>query len=71
MKEFLVLLLCLTVVSGSVLKADEDESQWKAWKDFHGKNYASDSEETARRVIWRDNLKVKYQLNGQQPFLFT
>ncbi|KAJ7356030.1 hypothetical protein OS493_027427 [Desmophyllum pertusum] len=55
MKGSLILLWCLAVASGFVLKGDEDDNQWKAWKDFHGKTYASESEETTRKAIWRDN----------------
>ena len=61
MKGFLAFLLCLTVASGFVLKiekVEEDELQWNAWKNFHGKSYATESEEAARKAIWRDNLKV-------------
>lgn len=58
MKGFLVILWCLAVASGFVLNVDEDGNQWKAWKDFHGKTYARESEETTRKAIWRDNLKV-------------
>ena len=62
MKGFLSFLLCLTVASGFVLKVEreEDELQWNAWKKFHGKSYTTESEEAARKAIWRDNLKVGY-----------
>lgn len=62
MKGFLAFLLCLTVASGFVLKVEreDDELQWNAWKKFHGKSYTTESEEAARRAIWRDNLKVEY-----------
>lgn len=60
MKGFLAFLLCLTVASGFVLKVEEDELQWKAWKSFHGKSYVTKSEEAMRKAIWRDNLKVRY-----------
>lgn len=64
MKGFLAVLLCLTVASGFVLKVvDEDELQWKAWKSFYGKSYLTASEETMRKAIWRDNLKVRYYVN--------
>ena len=61
MKGFLAFLLCLTVASGFVLKiekVEEDELQWNVWKNFHGKSYATKSEEAARKAIWRDNLRV-------------
>ena len=60
MKGLLAVFLCLTVASGFVLKVDEDELQWKAWKSFYGKSYLTKSEETMRKAIWRDNLKVRY-----------
>ena len=59
MKGSLAILCCLAVASGFVLKVDEVEMQWKAWKAFHGKSYATETEEAARRAIWRHNLKVK------------
>jgi len=60
MKGFLAFLLCLTVTSGFVLKVEEGDLQWEAWKSFHGKSYATKSEEEMRKAIWRDNLKVRY-----------
>ena len=60
MKVFLAFVLCLAVARGFVLKFDEDELQWKAWKSYHGKSYLSGSEEAARRAIWRDNMRVRY-----------
>jgi len=59
MKGSLAFLCCLAVATGFVLKVDEEELQWKAWKAYHGKSYATESEETVRRAIWRDNLKVR------------
>lgn len=59
MKGSLAFLCCLAVATGFVLKVDEEELQWKAWKAYHGKSYTTESEETARRAIWRDNLKVR------------
>lgn len=66
MKGSLILLWCLAVASGFVLKVDEDDNQWKAWKDFHGKTYASESEETTRKAIWRDNHMVREEPNGEK-----
>ena len=63
MKGSLPLLLCLTAASGFVLKVEEDELQWEAWKSFHGKSYATESEEAMRRAIWRDNLQVRYKVD--------
>lgn len=63
MKGFLAFFLCLAVASGFVLKVEEDELQWKAWKDFHSKSYLSQSEEAVRRAIWKDNLRVRYDMN--------
>lgn len=63
MKGFLAFLLYLTVASGFVIKVEEDELQWKAWKTFHDKSYLTESEETMRKAIWRDNVKVRYRQN--------
>ena len=60
MKGLSAFLLCLTVTTGFVLKIQEEELQWEAWKSFHGKSYATQSEEAMRKAIWKDNLKVRY-----------
>ncbi|KAL9976063.1 hypothetical protein ACROYT_G013306 [Oculina patagonica] len=65
MKAFLILLWGLAVASGFVLEANEDENQWKAWKEFHGKNYASEGEEATRRVIWSENHMKISEHNAQ------
>jgi len=58
MKAFIATCLFLVAVSNAfVLKLDQDEAQWHAWKSFHEKKYETESEETYRRGIWRDNLK--------------
>ncbi|KAK3733991.1 hypothetical protein QZH41_009857, partial [Actinostola sp. cb2023] len=58
MKAFIAVCFCIVAVSNAfVLKFDQDEAQWQAWKSFHGKKYTTDSEETFRKGIWKDNLK--------------
>ncbi|XP_068722613.1 cathepsin L-like [Montipora capricornis] len=66
MKEYLAFLCCLPLASGFVVKIDDDVVQWKAWKAFHGKSYTTETEENARRAIWRDNLKkiAEHNLKG-------
>lgn len=58
MKGSVIFLWCLAVASAFILKREEDEGEWQAWKALHGKTYASESEEAARKAIWKDNLKV-------------
>ena len=58
MKVVVAFALCLSVASCAVLKFDEYNEQWQAWKTFHGKQYETDTEEGARYAIWRDNLRV-------------
>lgn len=58
MKGVIAFVLCLSVASSAVLKYDEYNDQWQAWKTFHGKIYEIDTEEEARYAIWRDNLRV-------------
>ena len=58
MRGSIAFLCCLAVASGFVLKLD-DEVQWQAWKTFHGKAYSTESEEAARKAIWKDNLGVR------------
>lgn len=51
-------LIVLAVIAvGSALPIDSDfDSQWDAFKTFHGKKYAA-SEDDLRRLIWEENLK--------------
>jgi len=63
MKGFLAFVLCLAAASGHVLKFGEYKEQWQAWKSFHDKKYATDTEEDARYAIWRDNLRVSARTN--------
>ena len=58
MRGSIAFLCCLAVASGFVLKFD-DEVQWQAWKSFHSKAYSTESEEAARKAIWKDNLGVR------------
>ena len=58
MNGVIAFVLCLSVASSAVLKYDEYNDQWQAWKTFHGKIYETDTEEEARYAIWRDNLRV-------------
>jgi hypothetical protein len=53
-----VCVLLVAVANGFVLKFEQDEQQWQAWKSFHGKKYTTDTEELSRKGIWRDNLRV-------------
>ena len=57
MVDFIAFVLCLALANGHILSS-EHEQRWQAWKTFHGKKYATDSEEEARFAIWRDNLRV-------------
>lgn len=59
MKGFLAFVWCLAVAGGFTLKHDDDEGEWRAWKDLHGKTYASEREEAARKAVWRENVKVQ------------
>ena len=58
MNGVIAFVLCLSVASSAVLKYDEYNDQWQAWKTFHGKIDETDTEEEARYAIWRDNLRV-------------
>lgn len=65
MEQYLALLCCLALASGFVVKINDDEVQWKAWKAFHGKSYKTETEENARKSIWRDNLKKIAERNSK------
>jgi len=66
MKSAILALICFFAVSNAfVLKFDQDEAQWQAWKSFHVKNYNTDSEEVLRKAIWKDNLKKITQHNSE------
>ena len=58
MEGVIAFVLYLSVASSAVLKFDEYNEQWQAWKTFHGKIYQTYTEEEARYAIWRDNLRV-------------
>jgi len=50
-------ILLAVMAVGFALPLDSDlDSQWEAFKSFHGKKYAT-SEDGLRRVIWEENLK--------------
>lgn len=70
MKGCLAFLCCLALTSGFVLNGGDD-AQWRAWKAFYKKSYETQSEENARRAIWRDNLKkiTKYNSQGRSHVL--
>lgn len=70
MKICLAFLCCLAVASPFVLNLDEDV-QWKAWKSYHGKMYATESEEAARKAIWRDNLRVRQSAKRCRNYHFS
>ena len=71
MKGVIAFVLCLSVANCAVLKFDEYEEQWQAWKTFHDKKYETDTEEGARYAIWRDNLRVcKRFTNDVDKFFF-
>jgi cathepsin L len=53
--------------AASILDATLD-AQWEEFKTFHGKQYASNGEETARRVIWEKNLKYINSHNLEATF---
>ncbi|KAL9976056.1 hypothetical protein ACROYT_G013291 [Oculina patagonica] len=65
MKGVIAIVLCLSVASCAVLKFDEYQEQWQAWKTLHAKKYATDTEEAARYAIWRDNLRKIQQHNSE------
>ncbi|KAK2554731.1 Cathepsin L [Acropora cervicornis] len=71
MKGLLALLCCLAATSGFVLREDDYDAQWKAWRAFYKKSYATETEENARRGIWRDNLKkiAKHNSEGHSHVL--
>ncbi|EDO36727.1 predicted protein [Nematostella vectensis] len=70
MKLLVAACLLFAVASGFVVKFDEDEQQWQAWKLFHTKKYTTVTEEGARKAIWRDNLK-KIQKHNAEGHSFT
>jgi Flp pilus assembly protein CpaB len=59
MLSYLVLVVLVAVAQSSPL--GEEDLQWKAWKSFNAKAYSTETEESQRRAIWRNNLEVSYQ----------
>ena len=55
-----VMLLLLAIVGAAISHPLQDalgDSNWKAWKSFHGKAYKDLKEERIRNFVWQDNLK--------------
>ena len=52
-----LLLLCAitTTALGQVLPLHEE---WHQWKERHGKVYANEASESARRVTWQENYEL-------------
>lgn len=62
MKVLAVFFAFLALAQGFVLRPDDEELEWNAWKAFHGKTYATESEHAARKAIWHENLLVSMTL---------
>ncbi|EDO45953.1 predicted protein [Nematostella vectensis] len=59
MKVFLVLCVLVASSRGWSVRFGQD-SEWVAWKSYHGKSYSDVHEERTRMAIWQQNLeKIK------------
>ena len=58
----LVVSVCCSVVLSDLLIKD---NAWQVWKQFHGKKYESDDEESLRYTIWNENLKIIQRHNSE------
>ena len=51
-------LLILCAITAAALGRDLHGGEWRPWKEYHGKVYASEAEESARRSIWDENSRL-------------
>ena len=47
------------------------EYEWELWKELHGKQYESKSEELYRHSIWSDNMEYIDSHNAQNANSYT
>ncbi|XP_068711161.1 cathepsin L1-like [Montipora capricornis] len=66
MKSFYSFIVCFIAVSGYVMRNEEYEAKWWAWKSFHDKTYDTPTEEYKRYTIWRDNLRKIQRHNSEK-----
>lgn len=64
--RFLVLLCVTTAALG-----DNLYSEWRLWKERHGRVYADDGEESARRSVWQENYRRVEEHNSDASHGFT
>ena len=61
MRGFVVFLCYWAVSSAYILRQEKDE-EWKTRKTLQNKAYTAERrEQTARRTIWTQNLKVRHE----------
>ena len=61
MRGFVVFLCYWAVSSAYILRQEKDE-EWKTRKTLQNKAYTTERrEQTARRTIWTQNLKVRHE----------
>eukprot|EP01137_Pigoraptor_chileana_P030804 Opistho-2@17782 len=65
MKTFAIILALCVATACAV-----DLAAFNRWKLQHGRKYASDGEETARRAIWNDNYNLiqKHNIKGEKSY---
>lgn len=70
--QLAVFLVCgLSLVLGEGAKFEQVE-EWRAWKGFHSKSYASEVEELERHLVWLSNKEYINQHNlNSDLFGFT
>ena len=51
------MLLC-AITAVLVQPTSSLHEKWRKWKNHHGKVYADDASESARRSTWEDNYKL-------------
>lgn len=64
--RFLILLCVTTAALGHGLY-----SEWRSWKERHGRVYADDGEERARRSAWQENYRLVEEHNRNTSHGFT
>ena len=64
MKTLVAFLCCVAAAAAFPATKEEQNLEWSAWKKFHGKTYASETEEAFRSAVWLNNMKVSHTLRG-------
>ena len=61
--RWFVVVCAITTVVGTT--SPSLHAQWRQWKESHGKIYADEASESARRATWEENSALVARHNGE------